>query len=233
MPSLTRGPALVGLRGRPVQGLLGGGVAGESVLDLVASCLGRKTKTMGLSSPASAAAFFTADSLADHSSRIHTGTSPSSTDGFVLPPVDVELAGGLARAVGELQAAEGGLDGGDEPLAAELVHASGVVADGGEAAAVVLLPLGVLFGLEPVVVVDPARCVRRRRARRAARARAFGAGRRPRRGPRRGGRRGTARSPAAQSRHRGTGCDICEMRKIRAHSRALTRRRRPRSSSAG
>ena len=42
----------------------------------------------------------------------------------------------------------------DEPLVAELVHAAGVVADGGEAAAVVLLPLGALLGLEPVLVVD-------------------------------------------------------------------------------
>ena len=54
--------------------------------------------------------------------------------------------------MGELQVAEGGLDGSRKSFAAELAHARGVVADGGEAGAVVLLPLGVLLCEKPVRV---------------------------------------------------------------------------------
>ena len=49
------------------------------------SRLGRKTNTIGLSLPASAACFFTVDSVTDHSSRIQTGTSPSVIGGSSWP----------------------------------------------------------------------------------------------------------------------------------------------------
>ena len=200
---LTRGPALVGLRDRPVKGLLGGDASGESVSDAVAFVTGEEDEddralVTGLGGG------FPHGGLARRPFVPHPHGDATAVDhGFVLPPVNVELAGGLARAVGELQVAEGGLDGGHKSFAAELAHARGVVTDGGEAGAVVLLPLGVLLCEKPVGVADPARCVPRRRARRGARARAFAAGRRPRRGPRRGGRRGRARSLAARFRHRG------------------------------
>ena len=54
--------------------------------------------------------------------------------------------------MGELEPAKR-VDGGDEPLGG-VGSCGGVVADCGEAALILLLPLGALFGLEPVLVVD-------------------------------------------------------------------------------
>jgi hypothetical protein len=135
-----------------VKGLLGSDASGQSVPDAVAFVTGEEDEDyralitgLGGGPPHGR--------LARRPFVPHPYGDATVVDhGFVLPPVKVELAGGLPGTVGELQVAEGGLNGVHESFAAELAHARGVVADGGEAGAVVLFPLGVLLCEKPVGV---------------------------------------------------------------------------------
>ena len=135
--------------------VLGGGVAGERLLDLVGLALGQEHEhdralVAGLGGRLLHRRLGDRPLVADPHRDVAL-VEPTARPG---PSGWSILRGVLLAAVGELESAERRVDGRDEPLAAELVHPGGVVADGGEPAPVVLLPLGALFGLEPVLVVD-------------------------------------------------------------------------------
>ena len=196
------GLALVGLWRRPAQGLLGGREAGEAFLDLVGVVLGKQNEddravVAGLGSRSLYGRLGHRPLVANPDRNVALASC-----GLVLTPMDVDLARRLACTVGEFEVADRGVDRSDQPLAAELVDAGRVVADGGKSARVVLLPLGVLLCEEAVLIVDAARCARRRRAHRAGLVRACGAERRPQPGLRPGGPRGTVPSLEARSRRR-------------------------------